>query len=409
MQGFKDTTDKNLILKVFLFLVSPFVSFLVSLKDISSKSSYIIFICFCLLFGLNFNVTDDRSSDYNLDGSYYRALFERDYVNYGTNFHERLENYLSFSEVTSTDIYADFISFIVSRFTGNYHLLFFVYALVFTFFMAKSLKYLLKSPNYKNGSIVCFLLFLLFIVNDIFNINGVRFWTAAWVAVYALLKYYVDKKKWPLLLILSTPLIHASFVFFVIISAVAIIFNKFASNLRYLLLFSIIVSPLMLVAIQSLDISGMPVFFSRYFELYASDEAVSAFSAKRTSTIYYIISTLFSVASLVYINILVLIITKSAKNSSVFCGFSNYLIIFIIFCNLSTIIPSVGTRFIVLSYPIIAFLWLNLKGIREDSIWIKLFPLFFFMTLRSKLLLYTEVLDGDFYYMNLISLIIKNV
>lgn len=409
MKSFKDVTDKEKVIKVFLFLLTPFLSFFVSLKNISSRSSYIIFICFSLLFGLNFTVTDDTSGEYSLDGSYYRSLFERNYVSYGMSFSDMTDEYLSFSADTSTDLYADFVSYLVSSFTNNYHILFLVYALVFTYFMAKSLKYLLKSPNFKNGSIVCLLLFFLFIYNDIFNINGVRFWTAAWIAVYSLFRIFVDNKKRYYALICVTPLVHASFILFVLVSFLGVFLNKSASSLKHLLLVSIVLSPLMLIAIQSLDITGMPAFFGRYFDLYAADQAVSEYGERRTSTLYYIISTIFSVASLIYVNILTLKIKKEAESNSQFNPFSNFLVILIIFCNLSMILPSVGARYIILCYPIIAYLWLNLKGVRKESGWIMLFPLFFFMSIRGKLLLYTTVLESDFYYMNLLSLILKNV
>lgn len=395
--------------KLLLFIIAPFLSFLYSLKSLKSRSTYLIFILFNLLFGLNFTVTNDRSAEHNLDGSLYRGVFENYCLGVYSSLSAKWDAYLGFDEETSKDIYVDIISFIVSRFTSNYHILFLVYAIVFTFFMAHSLKYLLKSKNFKNGSWVCFFLFILFIYNDIFNINGVRFWTAAWVAVYALFRIYVDKKKVYFALICITPLIHASYILFVLVSAIAVFFNEVAPRLKYLLLVSIFLSPLMVVALQSIDVSSMPAFFGRYMELYASEEALDAYGEKNASTLYYIIKTLFSVVSLLYINFLVLKIVRFSKTDLSAKPFSNFLVIFAVFCNLTMIIPSVGGRYIVLCYPIIAYLWLNVIGISQLSNWIKVLPLFFLLTFRSKLLQYTLVLDSDFYYMNLFSLIFKNL
>ena len=409
MGAFRENVNSYGFGKAILFILSPFLSFLFSLRDLSSKSSYAVLICICLLFGLNFNVSNNRSLEHNLDGSYYREIFERDYVDSDVTVKDVFSNYFSFSSEKNTDLYVDLISLFVSKFSSNYHILFLVYALVFTFFMVGSLKYLLQLDNFKNNSIVCLLLVLLFLQNDIFNINGVRFWTAAWVAVYSFFKIYVDDKKLYLLLTAITPFIHASFLLLVFVVLLSLIFRNAASNLKYLLFFSIILSPLMLFVMQSIDTSRFPPLISRYFDLYASDAAISEYGAKRVSTLYYTITTIFRAASLVYINILALKVSRGVNGNKSLGALSNFLIILIIFCNLTTILPSIGVRFIVLACPIISYMWLSSFGIKKESMWIKVFPLFFFFILRSKVLYYLMVLDGDFFYMNLFHLILKNI
>ena len=409
MGVFKEKVSYADLGKIVLFILSPFLSFLISLRDLSSRSSYIVLICICLLFGLNFNVTNDRSAEHNLDGSFYRELFERDFVNSNTSIGEILDDYFSFSSEENTDVYVSLVSLFVSRFTSNYHVLFFVFALVFTYFMAKSLKYLLTSGNFRNRSVICLLLVVLFLQNDIFNINGVRFWTAAWIAVYSVFRIFIDKKTLYLGLIAVTPFIHPSYLLLVVITVISLVFHDAASKLKYLLLISIILSPLMVFVMQSIDASMLPGFLGRYFDLYASDEAIKEFGEKRLSTLYYVITTLFRAASLVYINILVLKIARKKDKNSGLENMFNFLIIFLIFCNLSTILPSIGIRFIVLTYPLIAYMWLNTFGVKQDSNWILAFPLFFILTLRTKVVYYSLVLDSDFFYMNLFHLIFKNV
>lgn len=409
MHTLKERKNDFGIGKAVLFILSPFLSFLISLRDLSSKSSYCVLIGICLLFGLNYNVTNDRSAEHNLDGSYYRELFERDYVGSVTSVQDILDNYFSFSSEKNTDVYVDIVSLLVSRFTSNYHLLFLVYAAIFTFFMLKSLKYLLTSTEFQNGSFVCLILVFLFLQNDIFNINGVRFWTAAWISVYSLFKFFLDNKKVYVLLALITPLIHPSFFLFLFLLIFSAVFNNVSSKLGTLLLISIIISPFLILLVQLVDYNYFPVFFVRYLDLYTSDVAIREYGERSLSSMYYIVSTLFRAASLVYVNILAVKISKKVTKDSNFYSLSNFLILFIIFCNLTTLFPSIGVRFIVLTYPLIAYLWINIFGIKQESAWIKVLPVFFIFALRSKIYYYYFVLDGDFFYMNLFHLIFKNI
>lgn len=78
--------------------------------------------------------------------------------------------------------------------------------------------------------------------NPIYNINGVRFWTASWVGVYVALNLFVEKdyKKIPLLVLM--PLIHGSSVVWVAIISVAFLLMRFQSLVIVLYIASSFVS-----------------------------------------------------------------------------------------------------------------------------------------------------------------------
>ena len=113
----------------------------------------------------------------------------------------------------SMDLYQPLMTYFISRFTDNGHVLFAAFAFVFGFFYSRNIWYVLeKLPDKKLGKLFI-LVTLYFLISPITNVNGVRMWTALHVFVYALLPYLLERKRSKLWLILLTPLIHFSFLY----------------------------------------------------------------------------------------------------------------------------------------------------------------------------------------------------
>lgn len=123
-----------------------------------------------------------------------------------------LANYLKDDGITM-DLYQPFLTYFVSRFTDNGHVLFAAFALIFGFFYSRNIWYILeKLPNKKLGNMFI-LVTLYFLICPITSINGVRMWTALHVFVYAMMPYLLERDKSKLWMILLTPLIHFSFLY----------------------------------------------------------------------------------------------------------------------------------------------------------------------------------------------------
>lgn len=111
------------------------------------------------------------------------------------------------------DLYQPLVTYLVSRFTDNGHVLFAVFALVYGFFYSRNIWYILeKLPNNKLGYLFI-LVTLYFLVCPITGINGARMWTALHVYVYGMMPFLLEKDKSKLLWVLITPLIHFSFLY----------------------------------------------------------------------------------------------------------------------------------------------------------------------------------------------------
>lgn len=70
----EENTDKAL--KIILFLVSPFIAALYALRNIKTKSSFVVFFLFAVFFGMSFTVAPSKTDENSLDGTSYREKFE---------------------------------------------------------------------------------------------------------------------------------------------------------------------------------------------------------------------------------------------------------------------------------------------------------------------------------------------
>ena len=211
-----------------IFLFSPVLGIIEAFKNLRSKQARNVVFLFCLCFGFCFSVGTQRVEG-SADGISMRMEFER-YKDISTvQFGSYLSEYFEF-DTGVQDIYIMTISYLVGRVTDNYHFFFLALAFVFAFFQLKSLRYFVEEENFTN-SLICIILTCLFLWNNIYNINGARFWTASWIGLFCVFKMFHDRKPLYLLLAACIPMVHASFAVFPIILAVAYFLQNFRNPL----------------------------------------------------------------------------------------------------------------------------------------------------------------------------------
>lgn len=108
------------------------------------------------------------------------------------------------------DLYQPLITWIVSRFTDNYKILFGIFGLVFGYFWFSSLKLVSEYMPIKKTRLILVLFVFLAFLNPIWNINGVRMWTAAQVFIFGLLIYYLKQSNKGLIFVFSSLFFHFS-------------------------------------------------------------------------------------------------------------------------------------------------------------------------------------------------------
>lgn len=398
--------NRDIADKIILFVISPFLAFLYSLQRIKTKSSYVVFFLFSVCFGLSFTIDSGKSESMQFDGASYREKFEQYGNTTNHEYYSGLKEFFSFDE-GAKDYYFDTVAFYVSRFTDNYHVMFMLFAVVFAFFSLKSFKFLTSEDNF-NTTLACFILAYLFMINQIFNINGVRFWTAAWVAVFVIFQIFRNGNKKYFLLALLTPFIHGSYWVFIGVLLLAYFFKRYEKLWAVLFIISFFVSNISVEMVRGI-IDALPPFLGKMALSYTDQEYIELRNAAGTG--FWWIRVLFKYLVMIYINIIIFLfindrrqITSNPKTKNLFL----FLLVWMTFTNFTMPIPALGSRFVQLSYPLIAYIWLvNFKGVKYQSVLYAMPFVFswniFWMFYRE----YPTVLQLDFYYSSPLYMIYK--
>lgn len=382
--------DKGI--KLILFLISPFLSFLYSLRRIKTRSSFVVFFMFAVFFGMAFSV--ETSSPF--DGGDYRRWFEEYTITSSTVYYDGLEGFLTFDE-GKKDYYFDTVAYFLSRATNNYHVMFMVFAIVFAFFSLKSFKFFTAEDKF-DASISCYILAYLFMSNQIFNINGVRMWTAAWVGVYALLQIFGKKDKRYFFLLLTTPFFHGSFWVFIAVVALAYLFMRFDKMWVVMFFISFFVGSLAVELLQDAS-DYLPTFMQRMIASYTDPYAIARRSQMDAYTFDWV-ARLMSFLVRFYLNFMVFLFIKNSKDIKAnpkSKSFYLFILVYMTFVNFTMVVPSLGGRYMTMAYPLIAYIWLvNFKGVKYKYM-LYAMPVVFWFSIYGWVGRYLTVLEPTFF------------
>lgn len=195
--------------EIFLFIIWPFGQMIRAIGNFRKPWSMVFFWLFCVYFGLVFIYADP----YGVGGA--------DSADYALELIQLHENPTTFGELWSSiysessnrlDIYQPLLTWTLALFTGNPAFLFGAFAAVFGFFYVKNLWLIFNRISIKVGVILFLFMASYALVNPIWNINGVRMWTAAQVFLYGNLLYFLNGNRRGLLWSAFSVLFHFSFV-----------------------------------------------------------------------------------------------------------------------------------------------------------------------------------------------------
>lgn len=392
--GFLLENRNDVIAKFLLFLLSPLLGFIYSLKRINTKSSFVIFFLFSLCFGMCF--TPKKCSMY-IDGQHYQELFlSSRYIN-KTTFENKFKEYITLNS-DEKDFYADALSYYVSRVTDNYHIFFFIASIIFSFFLLKTLRYLAVEKEFDN-SYICLTLCYLFINISIFNINGLRFWTGYWVAMYALFKIFRENNYRYLLLLIFATFFHGSLWILLALVLITLITKKYNKIWILLYFVSFFIGHVAFTIIGEIT-EYLPVFMQNLAKSYTSAEAINRITAEGTG--FWIVGKVFGyIVDVFFFVVIIIIIGNKEKiiSDTRTKNLFGLLLVLTTFCNFVSSVPSLGARFVMFTYPLIAYIWLLcIKDYKKKyTLFFMLVPLYFFMNIYQTLRLYIETLNIDFF------------
>lgn len=209
-----------------------------------------------------------------------------DAFEYAKKLTEMHQSNLSFSEL-SAKVYTDeegggldfmqpLLTYFVSLFTDNYHILYGVFCVVFGFFYSRNLWFLMDGLKGKIKPQVFFFLFLFAMIIPLWMVNGVRMWTAALIFFYGAFPFLLHKTKKSLVWCIVSIFMHFSFMFPVAIMGLFILLGNRTRIYFGLFLLSFFFKQLDLTSVNNLMQSYLPSIFQNRVQGYTNTDYVQA-------------------------------------------------------------------------------------------------------------------------------------
>lgn len=356
---------KALLFKLTLFIISPFFSFIYSLKNANSKSSYIIYFIFGIIFCWHMEPNPNAAHYDDLTGIKERFLSNRITTEY---LQVQISEFFSFSGDGEKEIYEIFLNWLTRQFSDNPHLFFALASIPFLIFFLKCLKRITNDPKF-NNSIVCLIILALFVLpRDIITVQNPRYCTGMWLVVLAIFIYYLDKRKKILacLMLLSSVLFHSGFWATVAIFIACEFISKFHKTSVIFFYISIPFSFLALDAYSIISIESLPIpeNLAKWIDNYFNDDSINELGKSFGTSGFYWVNIMFDIIKkIAYIGIAILLLKEREDIDKRDDGFKELFYFFITYFAIVNIIQSIPvlnqrTYFIVRIIAI--FLWFKL-------------------------------------------------
>ena len=252
------------------------------------------------------------------------------------------------------DLYQPLMTYFISRFTDNGHVLFAVFAFVFGFFYSRNIWYVLERlPEKKLGGLFI-LVTLYFLICPITQINGVRMWTALHVFVYGMMPYLLERDRSKLWWILLTPFIHFSYLYVALFAMAFFILPYRLKTSGGLMLYLALVFFIVTIFVNTFNLDAVGGMLAEYsseayenrIEGYISQDYADARADAASMRNWYVAASgniIHWVYSLLLIALLPCIKRDFKNNTELICLYV-FTLLMGGFANITALIPS-GGRF----------------------------------------------------------------
>jgi hypothetical protein len=326
-----------------LFLISPFLGFTQAFKYYKedwAKNSVWLFVIFYGYTMYRPEIMDCTRYVINLINLYNRPLSWDVFV---ANFYS--------NESDTVDIYQPLVTFLLSRITKDGNILFAVFAFVYGYFFSRNIWFVLDLAKGTKIDRKLWILIIAFIcVLGFWNLSGVRMWTAAHVFFFGAFQYLVHGKRKGILVVISSVLIHFSFILPVSIFILFIV-NRFPWRLLYYLFIgSFFISSLNVPAIRAALESVAPDFLLPRVNSYTSDEYVEVVADLNDSANWYVKYYTNSLMWLLVALFTTIYFSKKTnfKDEKSFSNLFGFSLLILTTGNITSLLPS-GGRYVLIS------------------------------------------------------------
>lgn len=359
-----------------LFLLSPFLGVIKAFKHFKedwAKDSVWLFVIF-------YGYTMFRPE--NMDSSAYVAKLTMLH-NTPLNWDLFLASFYS-EDSNTVDIYEPLITFAISLFSKNGNILFAVFGLVFGYFFSRNIWMVIDLSNGKKVDRNFWILIAVFVCAlGFWNLNGVRMWTAAHVFFFGAFQYLVYGRKKGILVVISSFLIHFSFVIPIGVFILFVFLRIPWRILYFTFLGSFFISSLNIAFFRAKLESVAPSFLLPRVQTYTSDEYVEVISGMNEAANWYIV---YYIKALMWAIVLLFTIIyfskdkvfKEDKSLSKLFGFS---LLILTLGNITSLLPSGGRYLIVgqlFAVAVLVYSYVRFENHRYKPWFQMLTPIFVF-------------------------------
>ncbi|HLO60098.1 MAG TPA: EpsG family protein [Bacteroidales bacterium] len=364
-----------------MFLLWPFLAFLIALKNYSQKESKKIVYIFLIYYGLTFVVghTGNDAERYAWNLKHYSEMqFSAFFDIIGGMYNSQ----------TNVDIVEPLISFSVSRFTSFSGLLFAAYAALFGFFYIKSInlihKRFIENPNDNSFIHMAFFVMIL----PITAINGFRMWTASWIFFYGAYHVILYRDIRYFILSLMACLVHFSFL-----SANAILIIYFLVRNRNEIYFPLVIAsfilPNLLAPVFQFFFGNLGGALKSRANMYYNESTILGRQEMQQQLAWFMkIGEDLILYYLVFAIIIIQLYKKSLREQ-IDKNLYSFLLLFLAFVNFGKSIPSFGGRFQIVFfmfatlYVFLFFLKIENKRLHLIT-WVGLFPMLLYSAIAFR-------------------------
>lgn len=342
---------------IVFFILAPFLTFAYCCGNLHRRVCQVVVVLFFALFGYCHTFEDTRADSHRKYESFtqYRAK-------------EYSEIISEFRAGEVKDIYEDVLFTTLKQFTNNPHILMLFVGLFGGFFYMLVIKRFLEDRRMRYTMPIIILLAFMVIESNIPLMGGIRNFTAFPLFMYSTISLLVDNKKWWIVGLLLTPLIHFGYI----VAVVATLFIWLVRIPSGIMHYVAIVACIGSIFLDTSSYVGAIDTFVEIFDNEAITERVSNygeedteihFQQSLTTRLTHInnqLSAIFIASFLIYIHRQ----RRSLRQTPYDQKLYKYLLFFIIFSFSLISFSVVGQRFV---YIAMVFLYLYMLNIYQRN------------------------------------------
>lgn len=376
---------KELVIKLVLFVLCPFAAFLGSLLRPTSKSSFVIYFLFGILFCWHMDPAGLTEYDD------YMGIRD-EFLAYKYSMADFLEKFVGYITLQGKerDLYSVFLNAFTRIFSSNFHLYFAIASIPYLIFSLASVRKLTESEEFPRCGIYALLIILLFVIpRDIVTVQNPRYTTAVWISMWGFLNYFDRSKsnwKWYAIPIILSVVLHTGLLPMVLVFLMAIIVPLPVKKIELIFFVSIPFSFFSYELFASINYSFLPSFLSHWIQSYLSDEMYAKLILNKGRSGFFWVTQLFSYISYVAYFLIPIMMMKYKEqilqNSEIGKLYPFYILLFSV-TNFIRMLPTIGVRYFLTIQIMSVYMFFKVfYPMKKNYFWVLLFAWSFPIFLR---------------------------